>query len=102
MRINAITLESDTRENLKHSQHATSCYDKWHAHSPNKPRFAGNGKNKTPSQTYLVGKPQGAMRSKLYHSRNSAHHGAYRSSLRPSSVLEPRHPPLQVTEVISC
>ena len=69
---------------------------KWHAKRPYKPKSAGDEKNKTPIQTYLAGKPPGAMRSTLCSSRNSAHRCAYRSSLRPSPLLEPRHPPLQV------
>ena len=42
-------------------------------------------------------KLQGAMRSQCYNSRNSAHLCVYHTSLRPSSNLEPRHPPLPVT-----
>lgn len=33
-------------------------------------------------------------------SRNSAIHNAYRISLRPSSLLEPRHPSLKVLELL--
>ena len=39
---------------------------------------------------------QGAVHSKIFKSRISAHRHAYRASLRSSSELEPRHPPLKV------
>ncbi len=37
-----------------------------------------------------------SLRSSPYGSRNSAIHNAYHSSLRPSSLFEPRHPSLKV------
>ena len=44
---------------------------------------------------------QGAVHSKIFKSRISAHRHAYRASLRSSSELEPRHPPLKVL-IIGC
>ena len=45
----------------------------------------------------LTGDPESAeCVQKSDDSRNSAIHNAYRISLRPSSVLEPRHPSLKV------
>ena len=49
----------------------------------------------------LTGDPERAeCVQKSDDSRNSAIHNAYRISLRPSSVLEPRHPSLKV--LIGC
>ena len=45
----------------------------------------------------LTGDPESAECVQIpIDSRNSAIHNAYRISLRPSSVLEPRHPSLKV------
>ena len=45
----------------------------------------------------LQGYPEGAVCVQdSVGSRNSAIHNAYRTSLRPSSLIEPRHPSLKV------
>ena len=48
-------------------------------------------------QTYFKEEPQsaGCVQHSI-DSRNSAIHGAYRILLRPSSLLEPRHPSIKV------
>ena len=47
----------------------------------------------------LLSKPNSAMCvQETLDSRNSAGRKAYRTSLRPSSVLEPRHSSLKMTE----
>ena len=48
-------------------------------------------------QAYSQGYPESAMRvQESIGSRNSAIHNDYHTSLRPSSVLEPRYPSLKV------
>ena len=51
----------------------------------------------TLKQTYFQGYPEsaGCVQGSI-DSRNSAIHSAYRISLRPSSLFEPRHPSLKV------
>lgn len=51
----------------------------------------------TLKQAYFWGCPKSAVRTQVsIDSQNSAIHNAYRSSLRPSSLLKPRHPSLNV------
>ena len=54
----------------------------------------------TLKQTYFQGYPEsaGCVQGSI-DSRNSAIHSAYRISLRPSSLFEPRHPSLKVVKV---
>ena len=67
-------------------------------HTPAKCRCAY--RNETPNQTYR-GRSRGASCvQRSTDSRNSAHHCDYYSSLHPSSILEPRHPPLQKTRYV--
>ena len=56
----------------------------------------------TLKQTYFQGYPEsaGCVQGSI-DSRNSAIHSAYRISLRPSSLFEPRHPSLKVVNVNS-
>ena len=51
----------------------------------------------TLKQAYFQGYPESAVCVQVsIDSRNSAIHSAYRISLRPSSLFEPRHPSLKV------
>ena len=61
-------------------------------HSP-----AGQDTVETLKQAYFQGYPEsaGCVQGSI-DSRNSAIHSAYRISLRPSSLFEPRHPSLKV------
>ena len=54
----------------------------------------------TLKQAYFQGYPEsaGCVQGSI-DSRNSAIHSAYRISLRPSSLFEPRHPSLKVVKV---
>ena len=54
----------------------------------------------TLKQTYFQGYPEsaGCVQGSI-DSRNSAIHSAYRISLRPSSLFEPRHPSLKVVKM---
>ena len=55
---------------------------------------------RTLKQACFWGCPKSAVRIQVsIDSQNSAIHNAYRSSLRPSSLLEPRHPSLNVVGV---
>ena len=57
----------------------------------------GNEKEKTLKQACFQGYPESARYVQIsIGSRNSAIHNAYRTSLRPSSLFEPRHPSLKV------
>ena len=55
----------------------------------------------TLKQAYFQGYPEsaGCVQGSI-DSRNSATHSAYRISLRPSSLFEPRHPSLKVVSVM--
>ena len=54
----------------------------------------------TLKQAYFQGYPESAVCVQVsIDSRNSAIHSAYRISLRPSSLFEPRHPSLKVVKV---
>ena len=69
------------------------------AHSDAQPQAPPGGQDteETLKQACLQGYPEGArcVQSSV-DSRNSAIHSAYRISLRPSSLPEPRHPSLKV------
>ena len=69
------------------------------AHSDAQPQAPPGGQDteETLKQACLQGYPEGArcVQSSV-DSRNSAIHSAYRISLRPSSLPEPRHPSLEV------
>ena len=57
----------------------------------------GNEKEKTLKQACFQGYPESAVYVQIpIGSRNSAIHNAYHTSLRPSSLFEPRHPSLKV------
>ena len=58
---------------------------------------AGQDTVETLKQAYFQGYPEsaGCVQGSI-DSRNSATHSAYRISLRPSSLIEPRHPSLKV------
>ena len=50
-------------------------------------------------QAYSQGYPESVMHVQIsIGSRNSAIHNDYHTSLRPSSLLEPRHPSLKVVK----
>ena len=61
---------------------------------------AGQDTVETLKQAYFQGYPEsaGCVQGSI-DSRNSAIHSAYRISLRPSSLFEPRHPSLKVVKV---
>ena len=61
------------------------------------PRGAVQDTVETLKQAYFQGYPEsaGCVQGSI-DSRNSATHSAYRISLRPSSLFEPRHPSLKV------
>ena len=61
---------------------------------------AGQDTVETLKQAYFQGYPEsaGCVQGSI-DSRNSAIHSAYRISLRPSSLFEPRHPSLKVVNV---
>ena len=57
----------------------------------------GNEKEKTLKQACFQGYPESAVCVQVpVGSRNSAIHNVYHTSLRPSSLFEPRHPSLKV------
>ena len=64
------------------------------------PRGAVQDTVETLKQAYFQGYPEsaGCVQGSI-DSRNSATHSAYRISLRPSSLFEPRHPSLKVVKV---
>ena len=76
---------------------------------PLTPRYAthrreprrGQDTVETLKQAYFQGYPEsaGCVQGSI-DSRNSAIHSAYRISLRPSSLFEPRHPSLKVVSVM--
>ena len=61
------------------------------------PRMGEQDAVETLKQTYFQGYPEsaGCVQGSI-DSRNSAIHNAYHTSLRPSSLFEPRHPSLKV------
>ena len=63
--------------------------------------MGGQDAVETLKQTYFQGYPESArcVQSSV-DSRNSAIHSAYRISLRPSSLPEPRHPSLKVVKCL--
>ena len=63
---------------------------------------AGQDTVETLKQAYFQGYPEsaGCVQGSI-DSRNSATHSAYRISLRPSSLFEPRHPSLKVVKLWS-
>jgi hypothetical protein len=62
----------------------------------------GNDKEQTLKQACFQGYPESAVYVQIpIGSRNSAIHNAYHTSLRPSSLFEPRHPSLKVVRKIS-
>ena len=65
------------------------------------PRMGEQDAVETLKQTYFQGYPESAICvQSSVDSRNSAIHSAYRISLRPSSLPEPRHPSLKVVKCL--
>ena len=69
-----------------------------HKHTQQSTRSRAEHEKYTDTETgILSGIPDNATYVQIpVGSRNSAIHNAYRNSLRPSSLLEPRHPSLKV------
>ena len=69
-----------------------------HRYAPTQAQaLGGQDTVETLKQTYFQGYPESAICvQSSVDSRNSAIHSAYRISLRPSSLFEPRHPSLKV------
>ena len=61
-----------------------------------------NKQTQTLKQACFQGYPKSTIRVQVpVRSRNSAIQNAYRTSLRPSSVFEPRHPSLKVVSIVT-
>ena len=77
-------------------------FDSTDAQSRSAPRMGEQDAVETLKQTYFQGYPESAICvQSSVDSRNSAIHSAYRISLRPSSLPEPRHPSLKVVGWLS-
>ena len=69
---------------------------------PPRATTAGTKKTYTLKQACCQGYPESTICVQVpVGSRNSAIHNAYRTSLRPSSLIEPRHPSLKVVNKVT-
>ena len=92
------------RQELELSEKSKNALTHKHSHTAGSREASlsrGNEKEKTLKQACFQGYPESAVYVQIpIGSRNSAIHNAYHTSLRPSSLFEPRHPSLKVVRQI--
>ena len=88
------------RQELELSEKSKNALTHKHSHTAGSREASlsrGNEKEKTLKQACFQGYPESAVYVQIpIGSRNSAIHNVYHTSLRPSSLFEPRHPSLKV------
>ena len=93
------------RQELELSEKSKNALTHKHSHTAGSREASlsrGNEKEKTLKQACFQGYPESAVYVQIpIGSRNSAIHNAYHTSLRPSSLFEPRHPSLKVVRKLS-